>query len=250
MIGIVGGVGPYAGLDLARKVFDHTLAGSDQEHLPLILLSLPATIPDRTAYLLGEVAENPGRPLAAVIGRLATAGSTVAGIACNTAHAPAIYNQIVSQLQQQQVNIELLNLVAETIRFIKRHYPGSKKIGILSTTGSYRFGVYSEPLQQAGLQPIVPDTRIQEVLVHAAIYHPEYGIKAQTNPVHLQARAQLLQVAGELVRQGAELIIKGCTEIVLALPEEQLHGVPAVDPAVALARSLIRHFNPNKLKPL
>lgn len=26
MIGIVGGVGPHAGLDLMKKVFDHTLA--------------------------------------------------------------------------------------------------------------------------------------------------------------------------------------------------------------------------------
>ena len=46
MIGIVGGVGPYAGLDLLRKLLDNTLANSDQEHLDTVLLSLPSGIMD------------------------------------------------------------------------------------------------------------------------------------------------------------------------------------------------------------
>ncbi|RPI41687.1 MAG: aspartate racemase, partial [Bacteroidetes bacterium] len=54
MIGIVGGMGPYAGLDLLRKIYDNTLAGSDQEHLDTILISLSSRIPDRTEYLLGK----------------------------------------------------------------------------------------------------------------------------------------------------------------------------------------------------
>jgi aspartate racemase len=53
MIGIVGGVGPYAGLDLLRKVYDNTVAGKDQDHLDVVMISVPAAIPDRTAYLLG-----------------------------------------------------------------------------------------------------------------------------------------------------------------------------------------------------
>ena len=56
MIGIVGGVGPYAGLDLTKKIFDQTLAGSDQEHLPVILVSRPDEIADRTEYLLALTA--------------------------------------------------------------------------------------------------------------------------------------------------------------------------------------------------
>ena len=58
MIGIVGGIGPYAGLDLLKKVFDNTLANSDQEHLDTILLSMPSKIEDRTEYLIGKVKIN------------------------------------------------------------------------------------------------------------------------------------------------------------------------------------------------
>ena len=34
MIGIVGGMGPYAGLDLARKIFDLTQAKKDPNQIP------------------------------------------------------------------------------------------------------------------------------------------------------------------------------------------------------------------------
>ena len=55
IIGIVGGVGPYAGLDLTEKIFGQTIASSDQEHLPVALLSLPERIEDRTRYLVVSV---------------------------------------------------------------------------------------------------------------------------------------------------------------------------------------------------
>jgi len=34
MIGVVGGIGSYAGIDLIKKIYDHTRATCDQEHLP------------------------------------------------------------------------------------------------------------------------------------------------------------------------------------------------------------------------
>ena len=43
-IGIVGGVGPHAGLDLTRKLFDHSRAEADQAHLPVMLYSIPHPI--------------------------------------------------------------------------------------------------------------------------------------------------------------------------------------------------------------
>ena len=36
MIGIVGGVGPYAGLELVKNIFDNTLADTDQAQLSKI----------------------------------------------------------------------------------------------------------------------------------------------------------------------------------------------------------------------
>ena len=51
-IGIIGGVGPAAGVDLFNRILSHTSAEKDQEHLNVLLTSCPSLIPDRTAYLI------------------------------------------------------------------------------------------------------------------------------------------------------------------------------------------------------
>ena len=62
IIGIVGGAGPFAGLDLQAKILNQTVAGRDQDHLTIITLSQPNQLPDRTDYLLGNVPERPLLP--------------------------------------------------------------------------------------------------------------------------------------------------------------------------------------------
>jgi aspartate racemase len=250
MIGIVGGVGPYAGLDLANNIFANTIADSDQDHLPLVMLSVPETILDRTEYLLGKVDDNPGKAIANVILKMEKIGATVVGIPCNTAHAESIFGLTKQILEEHDSRLKLLNMVKETINTIKVDYPTMKKIGVLSTTGSCLFEIYSKPLKLAGFEPIVPTEQVQEEIVHPAIYDKAYGIKANTNPVTERAKEDLLNTIGHLQQCGAELIIKGCTEIALAIHQKAVNGIPTIDPSIILARSLIENINPQKLKPL
>jgi len=56
-IGIIGGMGPEATLDLFRKILRNTPANKDQDHLHLIIDN-NTSIPDRTDYILGK-GENP-----------------------------------------------------------------------------------------------------------------------------------------------------------------------------------------------
>ena len=249
MIGIVGGVGPYAGLDLAKNVFANTLADTDQEHLPLTMMSVPETILDRTEYLLNIVEDNPGRAIAEVILRMEAAGATVAGIPCNTAYQNDIIGLTKQLLAENNSKIKLLSMIDETIKAIIAEYHGLKKIGVLSTTGTYQFNIYSEPLKKARLEPIRPPFDIQKKIIHPAIYNKEYGIKAKSDPVTDRARTDLLAMIDLLKLNGAELIIKGCTEIALAIPEQIVDGIPTIDPSIVLARSLIQQLNPQKLKP-
>lgn len=63
-IGVLGGVGPYAGLDLMRKIFDQTEANCDQEHLSVIQYSLSEHIIDERAFCLGRRTKIPAKPSA------------------------------------------------------------------------------------------------------------------------------------------------------------------------------------------
>jgi aspartate racemase len=250
MIGIVGGVGPRAGLDLMGKLVDQTLAGSDQDHVDTLLYSLPSVIPDRTEYLLGRVHENPGIALAEILLRMAYAGVTVAGIPCNTAHAAPIFNVIRQRLQDAGSSLKLLHMIDETMEFLMEAVPGADRIGVLSTTGTYRTGIYRDALQARGLIPVLPPGDMQENLIHTAIYDPGYGIKSVPDRIHPQARKNLDRGFSWLAGQGARAVILGCTEIPLAFTAQTIRGMRTIDPAVALARALIRAEAPEKLKPL
>ena len=74
MIGIFGGVGPYAGIDLLKKVYDNTIANNDQEHLDTVLLSISSSINDRTEYIEGRVKENPAESITKVLLKLESIG--------------------------------------------------------------------------------------------------------------------------------------------------------------------------------
>ena len=64
LLGILGGMGPQAGLDLAQKLIAATRADNDQDHVPFVLFSLPGSVADRTAYLLGVSGTNPAYAIA------------------------------------------------------------------------------------------------------------------------------------------------------------------------------------------
>lgn len=249
MIGIVGGVGPYAGIDLLKNIFDNTLANRDQDHLDALLFSLPSKIKDRTEYLLGEVDENPGYSIAKIISDLEKSGATVVGIPCNTAHAPEIFSLVIEELHKQGSHIELLHMINETIDFIKVNYPQFSKIGVLSTTGAYRQKIYSNALKDNGFEAVVPTLDLQENCVHPAIYHPEYGIKSKSNPFHPDAKKNLAIAINYLKENGAEAVILGCTEIPLVITTKEVNGMIAINPTNVLARKLIHKINPAKLKP-
>ncbi|MCG8603992.1 amino acid racemase [bacterium] len=245
-IGVVGGVGPYAGLDLARKIFDLTDASSDQEHINVSLLSLPSLIADRTAFLLGQSDDNPAFGIIEVIKKLERIGASVVGIPCNSAHAPAIFDIVVQDLNERDSSVKLLNMIRETADFVYNRYPEINHIGLLSTTGTHQTGVYTEALTKKGFCVISPDTEAQAV-VHRAIYDADFGVKAQSYPVTEQARRYFLDAIEGLRRKGAEGVILGCTEIPLAVPENEIRGIKLIDPARILAEALIKEVQPDKL---
>ena len=63
-VGVVGGVGPLATAYFLERVVHLTDAATDQEHVDLVVHQR-ASIPDRTAFLLGRSTDDPGPVMAA-----------------------------------------------------------------------------------------------------------------------------------------------------------------------------------------
>ncbi|HEY5775920.1 MAG TPA: amino acid racemase [Xanthomonadales bacterium] len=246
LIGILGGMGPQAGLDLAEKIINLTRAESDQDHVPFILFSLPKMVSDRTAFLLGRQQTNPAFAIAEQFEKMSTLGCTIAVMACNTAHAGPIFDVALDLLDQKGIKLRILHMVRETVAHIQMTRPRIKRVGILGTEGTYQTGLYDRALENAGLEAILPAAEIRKS-IHDAIYSTDFGIKVSTSVVSERATKYVHEAVRHLVELGAEAVILGCTELPLALKDNQVDGVQIVDPARIIAEKLIFETYPEKL---
>ena len=244
-IGIVGGMGPLAGLDLSRSIIENTMAHTDQEHIPQILFSLSNSIADRSEFLQGIADTNPGYQIAAIVAELEKAGCTIAAVACNTAHADSIFSIVTNQIKKKKLQIRLLHMVEETALYIKKNYPQVKKAGILGTNGTVLFKIYNF-LSNSGIEAIYPGNELQKK-VHEAIYHPYYGLKASTIGESRKAKNILQKTSDQLIDRQAELLVLACTELPIVFSKPFYNTVPVINPSEILARALIREHSPKKL---
>lgn len=247
IIGVIGGVGPYAGLDLARKVFDATITDHDQHHLDVLLASCPRLIPDRTQFIETGKGSNPAYGIVACMEKLAAGGAQIFGVPCNTAHSPVIFDLVETLARELLPGKKLFHLIKETVALTKKRH-GSGKIGLLATRGTHHSGVYRAWFADGPFELLEPDEE-GIARVHQAIFSRAWGIKAVSNPVSPKAFEVLSAEARKLQDRGAKAIIMGCTEIPLALDNSGL-SLDLIDPAVCLARALVRHVAPEKLKPM
>ncbi len=226
-IGILGGMGPAATVDIFSKIVKLTPAATDQEHIRIIIDNNPK-IPNRIAALSGKGTD----PVPAMIESaqsLEAAGADFLIIPCNTAHL------FIHKLKQH-LKIPLLSIVEVSAAFIKSNYPLVKKAGILGTTPTVESGLYRDVFAQIGITLVSPESELQHNSVMEAIFGIQ-GIKAGNTQIH--PREMLIMAAEQLAAQGAEIILMACTEIPIVLKSGDI-AVPLVDLNSILAMAAVK----------
>ena len=223
IIGILGGMGPEATIDLFYKIIKFTPAEKDQEHLRIIIDNNPK-IPDRTAAILGK-GEDPLPALQETAQNLEKAGADFIVIPCNTAH------YFLSSIQES-VNIPVLNMIEETAKETKKRIPQIKKVGLLASIGVYKSEIYHQHFKKFNIEVISPEEKDKEEIMKVI-----YTIKA--GDLSKRVKKNILKITQKLINKGAEAIIAGCTEIPLILKEGDV-SVPLIDPTQILARIAVQ----------
>jgi aspartate racemase len=226
IIGILGGMGPEATVDLFTKIVKGTRVKKDQDHLRILIDNNPK-IPDRTLAIQGK-GPSPLPQLVRSAKLLENSGANLIVIPCVTAHY--YYESL-----KKKVKIPILNLVEMTVQHIKSRLKGISKVGLLATTGTIQAGLFQTSFSHTDLQLIIPTPEVQKKWVMRAVYG-KGGIKA-IGPSENSKRL-ILKASETLIRQGAQAIIAGCTEVPLVLKEGDL-SVPVIDPISILAKATI-----------
>ncbi|MFA5073335.1 MAG: amino acid racemase [Nitrospirota bacterium] len=230
-IGIIGGVGPAATTDFMNKIIHHTHAKKDQEHIKMIVEHNPQ-IPDRTANLIGAGID-PTIALYSACKRLEADDADIITIPCNTAHA------FVERIQPY-LSIPIVNMLFETVEYIRQNFSDRKIIGLLATTGTVKSRVYHDMVAKTNFDLIIPDDDFQKKVMNAI--YGEKGVKAGFTEG--ECKDDLNQALEHLVKRGAEVIILGCTELPLLQSENNdFHigdrSVAILDPTAILARKCV-----------
>ncbi|MEA3122958.1 MAG: aspartate racemase, partial [Paraburkholderia sp.] len=232
-VGVVGGVGPAATVDFLQKVVRGTPAVCDQDHIKLLVEQNPQ-IPDRTKHLVGD-GPDPTMSLYATCKRLETGGAGIIAIPCNTAHA------FVERIQPY-LNVPIVNMLTVTAAYLRGTFPELRQVGLLATTGTIMSGVYQKALEAYGMTQVVPSNASQARVMNA-IYGPQ-GVKAGCTVG--ECIDDITAAADDLMEQGVEVIILGCTELPLLLPKSEIGAASGrvatlVDPTDILAKRCIAY---------
>jgi aspartate racemase len=221
-IGVFGGMGPSATVDFMDKLVQLTPAKRDQEHVPVIVASLPH-IHDRSRSILG-LGPDPLPLLLKGIAFLNGAGVGVIAIPCNSSHH--WYDQL-----SQASGVPILHIARSCVAAIPQE--GAPRVAIFATRGALASGFYQRALQERGIEFLVPDDQAQP-LVDDCIRE----VKAADFAASGASLGHAFRLAQE---DGATTVIMGCTEIPIAARHTLSQGLRLVDSSLELARASVNY---------
>ncbi len=233
-LGVLGGMGPLATADFLRKLVKKTPADIDQKHIPVLLYG-DCTTPDRTASVVGT-GPSPLPHLLAGIRFLNEQGARAICIPCNSAHC--WYDDM-----QAASSVPILHIVKASAAQVGRKNPKASRVGVLSTLGTHRMGIYRHMLTDLGYEVVTPTDDEFDTLISPAIAMNKAN--QWTEAEHLYDAA-----AERLWERGAEIIVLGCTEIPFGMERQyRANATKFVDSNDALVDAVLGAFASTAQEP-
>ena len=144
---------------------------------------------------------------------LEQAGAEVLALCTNTMHK-------VTEGMLANVSIPFIHIAEATAKKITNDQ--FKKPALLATKFTMEEDFYIEKLMECGLEPIIPKKESRETL-HTIIYD-ELCFNVTTE----ESREKFIDISNEVIKEGADSIILGCTEVGMLLNNDNVN-LPVYD---------------------
>jgi aspartate racemase len=217
IVGIIGGMGPEATVDLMRRVIAKTPARDDQDHIHLIVESNPK-IPSRIAHLIERTGPDPTPELVRIAENLQKAGADALAMPCNTAHAYA-------DSIRGAVSIPLIDMVRLTVAHLSALKPA--RVGLLASSAVHQVHLYSDALEAQGMAAVAPGNQSAVMELIVAVKRGDTGPEAQR---------KLAALAAEFARE-VDILLVACSELSVIAAGI---NAPFVDSLEVLASEIVR----------
>ena len=265
-IGIIGGSGPLATLDIEKKILSAnqklTNPLVDQDYFNLVVFNYTGTYDRNDSVFFGKPA--PLTQYIKYVESISALDVDLILLACNTAH-------MYLPTLRERTDIPIICMIDNTLEYLQRNFPENSKIGLISTKATQEKKLYHTSFSRNNVDIIDIDSSTQDSIMEAI-----YLIKAGVDPtcedpfientyiplevsseqvrnlkshpykhVLLQQRFPnpILTVKSaieELKRKGCQHIILGCTELPLVIPylgkEPNVH---LIDPNTIIATAIV-----------
>lgn len=224
LLGVLGGMGPLAAVDFARKLLALNKVETEQQHIPTLLWNVPQ-IPDRQLALSrGGIS-----PLPAMLQGIAVlnaAGATRIAIPCNTAHH--WFDELAAAS-----TAPLFHIVDATLAQLT----GQQEIvGLLATRGALQSRLYQDRFDALRQRYAVNTEDELDELFMPGCYAIKHG--------KIVEGGRLLEAAAQrLLARGATRLLLACTEIATGL--ERINSpllAASVDTNAALAHACLQYW--------
>ena len=226
IVGIIGGMGPEATVDLMQRIIANTIALDDIDHIRCIVDNNPK-IPSRIKAILSEGAKNPGPCMAEMARRLEQYGADFLVIPCNTAH---YYYEYVAEA----VSIPVVHLIDLVVNTLLAENPNLREVGILGSTTIVKTGLYETRFNARRVKVTYPEGPMQDKLF-ALIRMVKSGKTGN------ETSSQLVDICESLAGKGIDLCILGCTELGVIKADLPIRSIDAADLLAKEIVAIVKH---------
>jgi len=145
---------------------------------------------------------------------LQKSGAEAIVLCANTAHA------VVEKLEDC-IEIPIIHIAVETA--IEINKKGLKKVGLLGTKFTMEMDFFTKKLRESNIEPVVPELQKTRDYIQQTLKE-ELG----RGIVRLETKQTYIEIINQLIANGAEGIILGCTEIPMIISQKDV-SVPVFD---------------------
>lgn len=220
IVGVIGGLGPMATAFFLELVVDNTDASCDQENVDLLVCQY-SSIPDRTAYILNKINDNPLPKMILAAKQLQENKCSFIVMPCNT--ACYFYDEI-----EKNITIPMLNIVEETTFECQNRH--AKKIGLMATDGTIKSKVYEKYLSK-DQELFLPNENLQKKIMSVIYDYVKKNKQVNYN--------DFMHIIDYFKANNCDVIVSGCTEISVVLRGLQINDNRIIDSLTILARKTV-----------